>query len=453
MSARFTTREFTPGSGLEGRESNSPEYRPLGDTTDPREFTHGSGPERRESNSPEYRPLGDTTSPARPWRRPSPAHHAARPSGGAPGTPSLRLVERRPLRVVDVALFYGERSGGIRTYLDAKVEYAQRTGAFEHHLIVPGARAIRREHSAGAIHELPAVRSATPNGYRWPLGTRPLTTLLRELQPDVLLQHDPFWAPRAAARAAGGHALMVHHGSVALDAAAFRGPRGLYAAGFTAWLHHSYAHADGVMSACDPRADMGRDASVPLRFGLDPVFRPRAGVRRGDHVLYAGRFGREKGVFALVEAARRSGEPWPLWLLGAGPAGRELQQRVRRLGLRDRVRFLPHLTGRDALARAYQRARRVVMPGELETFGLVAYEAAASGAATVACSTAPSTRALGDLVRTFEPGDVDGMAEAIAAARASEPDLDAALAFAAAHQWEPVFRAELADLERLAGAR
>jgi hypothetical protein len=38
-----------------------------------------------------------------------------------------------------VALFYGERSGGIRTYLDAKVEHAQRTGAFEHHLIVPGA--------------------------------------------------------------------------------------------------------------------------------------------------------------------------------------------------------------------------------------------------------------------------------------------------------------------------
>jgi alpha-1,6-mannosyltransferase len=117
------------------------------------------------------------------------------------------------------------------------------------------------------------------------------------------------------------------------------------------------------------------------------------------------------------------------------------------------VRFLPHLTGRDALARAYRRARCVVMPGELETFGLVAYEAAASGAATVACSTAPSTRALGPLVRTFEPGDVDGLAWAIAAARASEPDLDAALTFAAEHQWEPVFDRELADLRRLAGAR
>ena len=411
-----------------------------------RELTRDPHPVGRVSNPPQDRPPGDPTLPAR-RRRPSQAR-PARPSGGVPGAPLLRVVTSRPLRVADVALFYGERSGGIRTYLDAKVEHAIRTGAFEHHLIVPGRRAVRREHAAGAIHELPAVRVAASNGYRWPLGSRPLTTLLDDLSPDVLLLHDPFWAPRASA----GRVVMVHHGSVALDAAAFRGPQGLYTAGFRAWLRRSYAHADGVMAACDPHADTGRDATLPLRFGLDRAFRPRAGVRRGEHVLYAGRLGREKGVFALLEAARRSDEPWPLWLMGAGPAEREVAALARRLGLRDRVRFLPYLNGRDAMARAYQRARCVVMPGELETFGLVAYEAAASGAATVACSSAPSTRLLGDLARTFEPGDVDGLTAAIAAARASEPDLDGALRFASHHQWDAAFKAELADLERLVEA-
>jgi glycosyltransferase involved in cell wall biosynthesis len=437
-------REFTRRPRPERRASNSPENRPLGDS----------------ANSPENRPRGDSTmSPARPSkRRPSPAPHTARPSGGAPGTPSLRLVAQPPLRVVDVALFYGERSGGIRTYLDAKVEHAQRTGAFEHHLIVPGSRALRREHAAGAVHELPAVRVAASNGYRWPLGTRPLTTLVRELAPDVVLLHDPFWAPRAVSTAAhdvAGRVVMVHHGSVALDAAAFRGPDRLYRAALSAWLRRSYGLVDAVMSACDPIADSGRDATMPLRFGLDPAFRPRAGVRRGDHVLYVGRLGREKGVFALLEAAALAAEPWPLWLLGAGPAERAVGAAVRRLGLHDRVRFLPHLNSRDALARAYQRARCVVMPGELETFGLVAFEAAASGAATVACTSAPSTRLLGPLVHTFAPGDDDGLLAAIEDARASEPDLDAATAFSAAHQWEPAFAAELRDLERLAagGAR
>ena len=133
---------------------------------------------------------------------------------------SLALAGTRPLRVVDVALFYGERSGGIRTYLDAKVAYARRTAAFEHHLIVPGSR--RRV--GGAVHELPSVRVGTANGYRCPLGTRPLADLVRELRPDVLLLHDPFWAPRAAARAAGAPVVLVHHGSLDLDAAALPGP-------------------------------------------------------------------------------------------------------------------------------------------------------------------------------------------------------------------------------------
>jgi hypothetical protein len=45
-----------------------------------------------------------------------------------------RGAQRRPrpalLKVADVALFYGERSGGIRTYLDAKVAWARDTAAY-----------------------------------------------------------------------------------------------------------------------------------------------------------------------------------------------------------------------------------------------------------------------------------------------------------------------------------
>ena len=80
--------------------------------------------------------------------------HATRIPGSDPGMqvvckapaarrPALRLVAARPLRVVDVAIWYGERSGGIRTYLDAKSAFARRTGAFEHRLVVPGPRARR----------------------------------------------------------------------------------------------------------------------------------------------------------------------------------------------------------------------------------------------------------------------------------------------------------------------
>jgi len=359
----------------------------------------------------------------------------------------------RRLRVADVALFYGERSGGIRTYLDEKVAWAA-GGAVEHHLVVPGPRERHRDTGGSVRHELRSLRVAASNGYRWPLGAHALKATLAAIRPDVVLLHDPFWHPLEvtdAVQAAGGRVVMVHHGSVDLDAHAFPGAPELYARALRRWMHRAYARADAVMAACDPHADAGRLADLSLRFGLHPAFRPRPEVARGDHVLYVGRLAREKGVLDLLEAAARSAEPWPLRLVGTGTAGEAIAARARRLGLAGRVTFAPYVRGREALARTYAGARAAVMPGRYETFGLVAYEAAASGASTVACTSAPSASLLGSLARTFRPGDIAGLGAAIDAARAAEPDHAAAAAFAARATWPRAFADELADLQAVLG--
>jgi hypothetical protein len=120
---------------------------------------------------------------ARPGRGVEDRVHGARPGVDQ---------DRRHLRIVDVALFYGERSGGIRTYLDAKARHARATGAFEHHVVVPGPR----ECHNGGRHELPSLRLAAANGYRVPLGARALRRTLGRLRPDVVLLPDPFAAAR-----------------------------------------------------------------------------------------------------------------------------------------------------------------------------------------------------------------------------------------------------------------
>jgi alpha-1,6-mannosyltransferase len=364
--------------------------------------------------------------------------------------PRLRLVAPPPLRVVDVALFYGERSGGIRTYLDAKLRWARGARDVEHHAVVPGPR--RRHHDG--VHALPSLRVAAANGYRLPLGAEELKRCLRALRPDVVLLHDPFWAPLGVAEAAhalGARVVAVHHGSAALDAAALPGPDAPWRTLLRRWMHHAYREADAVMAAVDARADTGREALIPLRFGVHPAFRPRLGVRRGDHVLYVGRLAREKGVVELVRAAARSREPWELRLVGSGPAEGRLRRLARRLGLAGRLRIAPHVRAPERLAATYAQARAVVMPGAHETFGLVALEAAASGAATVACATAPSAALLGALVRTYAPGDVEGLLAAVEGARASTPDPHAAARLARASTWDAAFAGELAALRALSG--
>lgn len=366
--------------------------------------------------------------------------------------PPLQAIPRPPLRVVDVALFYGERSGGIRTYLDAKAAWARRTGLIEHHVIVPG----RAERHQEGRHALPSLRLTSRNGYRLPLGARAVRAALRELRPDVVCLHDPFWRPLRVTQTAhelDARVVAVHHRSLALDAAGLPGPDRLWHPLLRAWMHHAYDEADAVMSAIDPRADCGRRATIPLRFGLHPAFVPQPGVRRQDHVLCVGRLAREKGVIDLLHAAARSREPWHLKLVGHGPLEQRLRRLATQLGIADRVRFHPFIGERERLARWYASARAVVMPGAHETFGLVGFEAAACGASVVTCSTAPSAALMHRIVRTYEPADIDGLLAAIEDARATQPDAGAAAALARRWSWGAAFAAETWQLEWLAGRR
>jgi alpha-1,6-mannosyltransferase len=346
------------------------------------------------------------------------------------------------MRVADVTLFYGERSGGIRTYLNAKAAFAARTMAFEHHLVVP--------------REQRSVTVASSNGYRVPLGGGGLAATLRELHPDVVLLHDPYWTPRLATRAAhefGAAVIAVHHSSAALHAAGLPGPEGFYEKALRRWYRRAYRDVDAVMTVVDPLVELDGVRLLPLRFGLDPAFGPPAGVERGDHVLYVGRLAREKGLRELLEATAAAREPWPLVLLGTGPAADGLRERARQLGVADRIGFAPYLEDPAELARAYAGARCVVLPGAHEAFGLVALEAAACGAAVVTADATPSARLIAGFVDTFTAGDPTDLESAIARARGRDPDREDARALAERHGWDAALRAELADLERLLDGR
>ncbi len=343
------------------------------------------------------------------------------------------------LRVADVTMFYGERSGGIRTYLEAKAAFAARAGSFEHHLIVPGPER--------------SLRLVSSNGYRLPLGDAGLVAALHRIRPHVVLLHDPFWTPRQATRAAhdlGAAVVAVHHSSAMLHAAGLPGPHNVYAHALRHWYRRAYLDVDAVMSVVDPLADTRRPATVALRLGIEPVFHPRPRVPRGNGVLYAGRLSREKGLGTLLDAAAASREDWPLTLLGTGPIGDALGDRVRRLGLGARVTFEPFEADRERLATRFAAARCVVLPGAHETFGLAALEAAACGAPVVTAASTPAAAVLGPAAETFQPHDSDDLLRAIDRARGRHaPDLAAAARLADRHVWDRVFAAELADLRRV----
>lgn len=363
--------------------------------------------------------------------------------------PRVDRAERadRPLVVADVALFVGERSGGIRTYLGEKERVARETGLFEHHVVVPG----RREARLGGRHEVPGLQLVASSGYRIPYGAGSLRQALRRIQPDVIVLHDPFWRPAGVAEEArrlGAVLVAAHHATPALNAAGVPGPSQLYERVFRRIYHHAYERVDAVMSVVDTVADAGREATIPLRFGIHPAFVPAPGLRKG-RVTYAGRLAWEKGVFCLLEAAALSNDPWPLLLVGDGPAKRQIRARIQRLGIEDRVALRDFEPDRVRLAALYRESSCVVQPGPHETFGLVALEAAASGARVVTCDGTPAADVVGVLAETFRAEEPASLLEAIGRARAVPSDASVARRLAESLTWESVFEAEIADLRRL----
>ena len=351
------------------------------------------------------------------------------------------------LVVCDVALFYAERSGGIRTYLNEKARFARETGALEHHLVVPG----RAERHGRSRHELRSLQLAASNGYRLPLGARALKETLRAIAPDVVVLHDPFWRPQSVTREAqalGAKVVAVHHASPALHAAGIPGPDALYLPALRRVYQRAYQDVDAVMSMVDPRADSGRSATLQLRFGLHPAFRPGPAVP-GDHLLYVGRVSLEKRIGDVLEAMALIGPGRRLRIVGDGPARPVIEASARRLGVSDRVEFRPFVASRRALAREYRDAACVVAPGPHETFGLAVLEAAASGARVVACSSTPAAHLAPTLVDTFRPKDPVDLARVLQRALARPRDPVAARQLGGAMSWDRVFRAELDDLARL----
>ena len=360
--------------------------------------------------------------------------------------PHLRLVTARPLRVVDVALFYGERSGGIRTYLDAKAAYARA----DRRVRAPPRRARAARDVAGHTCALPSVRVATANGYRWPLGTRPARRPPARARARRRAAARPVLGAARACSRVGVPVVMVHHGSLDLDAAALPGPQPAVPA--RARRAGCAARTRAPTPSCPPATRAPTPAArrrCRCASGSTPRSIPRATSERGEHVLYAGRLSREKGVFELLEAAARSREPWPLWLMGAGSAGRSRRRahppararraasrccplRARPRGARLRLPLRP-LRGHAGRARDV-RARR------LRGRRLRRVDRRVRDRARGARCSARSPH-------TFAPGDPTSLLAAIERARAAEPDRLAAARFAAANRWERAFAAELADLE------
>lgn len=301
------------------------------------------------------------------------------------------------MRIVQLANFYGPRSGGLRTALTALGSgYVAR--GHEVVLVVPGARA-RDERLPGGIRrvEVPAPLLPGTGGYRAVDPWR-VTRLLERLRPDAIEVSDRLtlrglgaWASRR-----GVPSVVVSHERLDRLLDQFLLPaRPARALADLANTRMAAAYDTVVCTTSFARAEFDRIGAANVRrvpLGVDlATFSPRhhdAGLRRdlaggaGTLLVHCGRLSPEKHPersIDTVAALHDAGASVRLVVAGDGPRRAALERRASGLP----VTFLGFLGDRARLARLLASADVSIAPGPHETFGLSALEALASGTPVV----------------------------------------------------------------------
>jgi alpha-1,6-mannosyltransferase len=313
--------------------------------------------------------------------------------------PPLRPAARRS--VLDITEFYGETTGGIRTYLRQKSRYVEARPELKQTLVLPGPRDALTESSGVRCYRLEGPRVPTQDPYRFMLATRTNRRIALHERPDVIEVGSPGFVPwivRLAARGLDIPVVAFYHSNFPRVFAPFPERanafgRAMFDLGwrYARQLDKHFAHtivcSDFV--ANDLRA-AGIDRVTKIPLGVDlALYNPSRRARRREvrvaHALpegpvaaFVGRFAQEKELEVLLtgwcEVNQRTGAQ--LVLVGDGP------MRARLVAQADGapwVRFLPYETDREKLADFLAAVDIVVAPSSNETFGLAPLEALASG--------------------------------------------------------------------------
>lgn len=297
------------------------------------------------------------------------------------------------MRIAQVANFVSPTSGGIRTTL-ARLRNGYEAAGHEPVLVIPGeADGVERTED-GLVIRVAAPRIPRSGGYRMILDLDAVRRVLTDIAPDRIEVNDRFTLRAVGdwAHAQGIPSLVVVHER--LDQLA--GMRLPWILRPDQWVRRDNVAVarrfDTVVSPSRWAAEEFTRAGVRnvrvVGWGVDhdrfhpgrrsPVLRRRLLGRERVLLVMVCRLSPEKRpetAIATLAALRARGVEARLVVAGTGQAERRLRADAADLP----VTFLGHLHGRDHVAELLAAADVAVCPGPIETFGLAALEAMASG--------------------------------------------------------------------------
>src|SRR5579862_975961 len=126
--------------------------------------------------------------------------------------PPVRASAR--LSVLDITEFYGDTTGGVRTYLREKAQYVEAHPQYRHVLVLPGSRDALTQSDGVRCYRLQGPRVPKQEPYRFMLATRTNRRIALHEHPDIIEVGSPGFVPwivRLAARGLDSRVVAFYH--------------------------------------------------------------------------------------------------------------------------------------------------------------------------------------------------------------------------------------------------
>ncbi len=313
------------------------------------------------------------------------------------------------MKICDLTQFYSPVSGGVKRYVQEKVDYLRRERPdCEHILIIPGEKTERIVEPQRRIYTIKSPLISRTSRYRMLINLGEIENIIELERPHIIESGDPYqvaWKALATGTALRIPVVAFYHshfpeaylrsvekflGRTAGDALMEAAER------YVRHLYNKFAHtlipSSGLKQLL---VDWGVTNTALVELGVNTsVFRPgprQPGFREKHQIpteakllLYVGRLAPEKNVKTLFSAfeilTKEQPNTYHLLVLGDGTTRDSLQ---RLSTVTKAVTWLPYCGESEDLAKIYRETDLFVHPGVLETFGLVTLESQSCGTPVV----------------------------------------------------------------------
>ncbi len=343
------------------------------------------------------------------------------------------------MKIIDIAEFYADEGGGVKTYINQKLQAGARLG-HEVVVVAPGAKAGEQERFGGRVIWVPGPALPVDRRYHILWRERLVHEILDREKPDVVEGSSPWTGGWFAARWKGDavKTFIFHQDPVAVYPHTILGRLMTYRRVdklflfYWKYLQNLSKRFDATIVSGDWLADrlnrfrIKNPVAVP--FGIDKTFstpqRRNPEIRKKllmelglpeDATLLMGisRHHPEKRLGTVFEGFRIASEQKKMGLIifGDGPFRWMIKRQSKDI---KHLKLMGFKSNREELADILSSADFFVHGSAAETYGLVVAEAICSGLPVIV----PGHGGAGDLAEksfseVYEPGDARGMSEAI----------------------------------------